>query len=99
MYYVYILLCADESYYVGMTHDLDQRLAQHEGHIFENAYTCSRLPVQMVWSEAFADHDEAFRSERQLKGWSHAKKQALVHGGFEEVHEITRAERKRREGR
>lgn len=78
-FHVYMLTCSDGSFYVGHTDDLDARMAQHrsgEG----SAWTRSRLPVELAWTESFPTRDEAFQCERQLKGWSRAKKNALVSG-------------------
>ena len=69
-----MLKCADESYYVGMTTSLEKRLAEHEAGIDPYAYTYSRRPVMFIWSREFATEHEAFIAERQLKGWSRAKK-------------------------
>ena len=75
----YMLRCADTSYFVGHTDDLDLALVQHrEGS--RDAYTASRLPVELVWSAPFADRDAAFAAERRLKGWSRAKREALIAG-------------------
>ena len=67
-YVVYILRCADSSFYTGMTTDLDMRLAEHRDGIDPGSYTHARRPVQVVWSRNFQTHDEAFRCERQIKG-------------------------------
>ena len=77
-YYVYILQCSDGSYYVGSTTDLARRLTEHEIGVNKQAYTYSRRPIKLVWSQEFSTHDEAFVSERQIKGWSRAKKEALI---------------------
>ncbi len=80
--WLYILQCADDSYYTGSTNNLSLRLAQHyagEG----SAYTRGRLPVELVYSREFASAHEAFLRERQVKGWSRAKKMALIRGDFE----------------
>jgi predicted GIY-YIG superfamily endonuclease len=91
MFYVYILKCADGSYYTGMTDDLERRLAQHHAGTFEDGYTATRRPVERVWSEQFPTHDDAFRRERQIKGWSRAKKEALIRGDWEALQRISRA--------
>ena len=76
-FYVYILRCADGSYYVGHTDDLERRLAAHQnGEI--SGYASSRRPVELVFAEEFASRDEAFLRERQIKGWSRRKKEALI---------------------
>ena len=80
--WLYILKCADGSYYIGSTNNLALRLAQHQ--IGEgSAYTRSRLPVELVYTQEFPSEYEAFLRERQVKGWSRAKKEALIHGDCE----------------
>ncbi len=97
-YIVYILECADGSYYTGSAVDLIQRISQHETGASPSAYTYSRRPVKLVWtSEVTQRYSEALKWEHQIKGWSRAKKQALIHGDFDAIHEIVKAERKRRE--
>ena len=97
-YVVYILECADSSYYTGSAVDLSLRISQHESGASPSAYTYSRRPVRLVWtSEETNRYSEALRWERQIKGWSRAKKQALIRGDFDAIHEIVKAERKRRE--
>ncbi len=96
MPYVYILKCADDSYYVGRTGDIERRLAQHQDGTF-GGYTAARRPVQLLWHQHFQTEDEAFKTEWKLKKWSRAKKEALIAGDFEGIHEIVKNERKRRE--
>ena len=80
--WVYILKCADGSYYTGSTNHLVLRLAEHQAG--EGcAYTRKRLPVELVFSQEFASEHEAFLRERQVKGWSRAKKEALIRGDFD----------------
>ncbi|MDC7787085.1 GIY-YIG nuclease family protein [Rhodoplanes sp. TEM] len=81
---VYMLLCADGSYYVGSTTDdgLERRVAEHNAGVHPDAYTWSRRPVAVVWSEQFDRITDAIAVERQLKGWSRAKKHALVRGDW-----------------
>jgi predicted GIY-YIG superfamily endonuclease len=80
-FWTYILLCSDDSYYVGHTDDLERRVALHqEGTVC--GYTSSRRPLRLAYSEEFESRDDAFRRERQLKGWSRAKKEALVRGDW-----------------
>jgi len=88
--FLYILRCADRSYYVGSTSALEIRLAGHqsgEG----SAYTASRLPVTVVYTEEFPTLYEAFLAERQVKGWSRAKKEALIRGDFAALPELSRS--------
>jgi predicted GIY-YIG superfamily endonuclease len=88
-FFAYLLLCNDGSYYAGHTDDIDLRMAQHQSGLL-GGYTASRRPVQLVWSERFPTRDEAFACERKLKGWSRAKKQALIAGDWELVRALAR---------
>jgi predicted GIY-YIG superfamily endonuclease len=97
-FYAYILKCADGSYYTGSTTNLELRIAEHEGGLDLHSYTFSRRPVTLVWSQEFVTHDEAFRAEHQIKGWSRAKKEALIRDDWEAIHGIVKEERSRREG-
>lgn len=85
--YVYILRCADNSYYTGLTDDPAQRLEQHQQGSRKDAYTFSRRPVEMVHCQRFPDgtHDQARAWEKKLKGWSRAKKEAVINGQWEEL--------------
>jgi predicted GIY-YIG superfamily endonuclease len=76
-FWVYILECSDKSYYTGHTDDLEKRLAEHEQGIFK-CYTSKRWPVKLVFCDEFPSRDNTFDRERQIKGWSHRKKQALI---------------------
>ena len=97
-YVVYILECADGSYYTGSAVDLSLRIVQHETGASPSPYTYSRRPVKLVWtSEETNRYSEALKWERQIKGCSRAKKQALIRGDFDAIHEIVKAERKQRE--
>ena len=58
-----------------------------------SGYTASRLPVLLVWTEEFPSRDEAFNCERQIKGWSRAKKQALIKGDWYELHRLASSRR------
>jgi putative endonuclease len=84
MPYVYILRCADDSYYTGSTFDLNRRVAQHQAG--EGAkYTRDRLPVELIWCSEFARIADAFAWEKQIQGWSRAKKQLLIDGRHDEL--------------
>lgn len=83
--HVYILKCRTGHYYVGSTTAaLDRRVAEHNSGLF-GGYTKSRRPVTLVFAEEFADVTDAIAAERQLKGWSRAKKEALIAGDFERL--------------
>ena len=80
--HVYILRCADGSYYVGSARlGLDRRVSEHNAGTY-GGYTSKRLPVALVWAEHFADITDAIATERQIKGWSRAKKEALIKGDY-----------------
>ncbi|WP_156678826.1 TrmH family RNA methyltransferase [Sphingomonas profundi] len=80
-FWTYMLRCADGSYYVGQTSDLERRLGQHQsGEIA--GYTQDRRPVVLVWSETFQTRDEARAAEHRIKPWSRAKKEALIAGDW-----------------
>lgn len=79
MWYVYILLCSDNSYYVGNTNDIPQRLARHNAGR-GSQYTSTRIPVLLVWKEIHNKKDQAVKREMQIKKWSKAKKKALIDG-------------------
>lgn len=98
MAWVYILKCSDDTYYIGSTTDLERRLVEHQIGFFKG-YTTSRLPVKLVWSIDFPSTHDAFLFERQIKGWSRAKKGALIRGDLNGIHEIVKKERKTREGK
>lgn len=88
-FHAYMLRCRDGSYYTGHTEDLDVRLAQHQRGTLPG-YTHKRRPVELVWSEAFYTRYEALAAERQIKGWSRAKKEALIAGNWERISELAR---------
>ena len=95
---VYLLKCSDGSYYVGSTSNLEHRLAAHQAGAY-GGYTSSRLPVELVWSTEFPTVHDAFLTERQIKGWSRAKKEALIRSDWDGLHEIVKQERKTREAK
>ena len=88
--WLYILRCADGSYYTGSTNNLPLRLAQH--HAGEGCdYTRQRLPVELVFTEEFPSEHQAFLRERQVKGWSRAKKEALLRGDWDALVKLSRS--------
>ena len=92
--YVYILRCADGRYYVGTTRgSLERRVAEHNAGTF-GGFTSSRRPVRLVYHQAFEIIVDAIAAERQLKGWSRAKKEALIRGDFEELKRLAKPRRK-----
>jgi predicted GIY-YIG superfamily endonuclease len=88
-FHVYMLRCADGSYYVGHTDDLEARLmAHHHGEI--ETYTRTRRPVRLVFANDFSKREEALARERQIKGWSRAKKEALIRGNWTRLSRLSR---------
>jgi predicted GIY-YIG superfamily endonuclease len=88
-FWTYMLHCADRSFYVGHTDDLEHRLAQHQ-HGEVRSYTSSRLPVKLVWSDEFPSRYEALQAERQIKGWGRSKKMALIRGDWAFISQLSR---------
>ena len=88
--YTYILECSNGAYYVGSTIDLERRLQEHQAGEGAN-YTRKHLPVKLVYWEEYQNIDEAFRRERQLHGWSRAKKEALIKGDIEKLKSLSSA--------
>jgi putative endonuclease len=83
-FWVYILSCADDSYYTGHTDDLEQRISEHRTGSFPG-YTANRLPVKLAWSQECTSREEALFAEMQIKGWSRKKKEAMMRGDWENV--------------
>ena len=79
MPYMYILECIDKTYYTGSTWHLEQRLNEHNSGLGAN-YTSKRLPVTLLYFEEYTRIEDAFNREKQIQGWSHAKKKALIAG-------------------
>ena len=77
--YMYILECSDGTYYNGSTISLERRLNEHQKGMGAN-YTKKRLPVKLLYFEEFSRIDLAFYREKQIQGWSRAKKEALMNG-------------------
>ncbi len=84
-YYVYIIKCSDESYYTGMTSDLEKRLQQHnEGKTYDG-YTNNKRPVDLIWQVQCNDPNDAIRIEKQIKGWTRRKKEALIEEKYDDL--------------
>jgi putative endonuclease len=88
--YLYILHCADGSYYVGTTvGDLERRVAEHQAGEYDG-YTSLRRPVVLVFHQLFERLEDAARAERQVKGWRRDKKEALIRGDFASLPSLAR---------
>ena len=91
--WVYIVRCADRSYYTGSYRgaDVATRVGEHNTRKYPDAYTGKRLPVDLVWSAPFESITQAIAFERQIKGWSRAKKAALIRGDYDALPALSRS--------
>lgn len=85
--WMYILECADGSYYTGSTNNLEFRIEQHQSGQGAN-HTKNRLPVRLVYYEEYQRVQEAFYREKQIQGWGRKKKEALIRNRPEELHKL-----------
>ena len=88
-FYVYLLQCSDGSYYCGQTDSIETRMQQH--HAGGIGYTAMRKPVQLVWQGEFETREGAIAFEQQIKGWSRAKKEALIAGDWDRLRELAKS--------
>ena len=87
-FYAYLLRCSDGTYYCGQTDNIEARMQQH--HLGETGYTSTRKPVELVWQGEFETREGAIAFEQQVKGWSRAKKQALMAGDWDRVQALAK---------
>ena len=88
---VYILECADGSYYVGLAqYDLEARVSEHNLGTYPDAWTYKRRPVLLVFNENYDRFDDAVAREQQIKGWSRAKKEALIAYNYDGLPELAK---------
>ncbi len=88
--HVYICRCNDDSYYIGVSNDAERRIVEHNEGIDPSCYTFTRRPVELVFIEECIDPLEAIAREKQLKGWSRKKKEALINGNDERLMQLSR---------
>ena len=81
-YYVYIIKCSDNSFYTGITNNLDKRFQEHILGKHKDCYTYKRRPLELKFHETFNDVLQAIYFEKKIKKWTHKKKQALIDGNF-----------------
>ncbi|WP_316771456.1 GIY-YIG nuclease family protein [Pedobacter frigiditerrae] len=86
-YSVYILKCSDGSYYTGITNDIDRRLYEHQNGENIACYTYKRR--SLVFYENFPDVNQAIDFEKQIKGWSRKKKEAIINDNWEKLKELS----------
>ncbi|WP_294304271.1 GIY-YIG nuclease family protein [uncultured Chryseobacterium sp.] len=89
-YYVYILKCSDNSYYTGVTNDIEKRIQYHTEGINPDSYTYSRRPVELVFHTEFNDVNQAIAFEKQVKGWSRKKKEAIINDEWEKLPNLSK---------
>ena len=89
---MYILKCANNKFYTGSTKNLERRLKQHQSGQGAN-FTKKHLPVELVYFETFERIDWAFYREKQIQGWSHKKKEALINGDLEKLRELSKSKK------
>lgn len=90
--YTYILECANGEYYVGSTTDMERRLKEHQAGV-GGKFTSTHLPVKLIYTEEYPTIEQAFRRERQLHGWSRAKKEALMRGDWDLLKELSKSKK------
>jgi putative endonuclease len=88
--YVYILECADDSYYVGVTNNVGRRFIEHSTGMHEESFTYTRRPLKLVFCKQFKSPIRAIRYEKQIKGWTRAKKAALICNNIHLLHELSK---------
>ncbi len=89
-YYVYIVLCSESTCYTGMTNDLERRISQHQSGYKTDSYTFSRRPIKLKWHLECTNPSEAIKIGKQIKGWSHKKKEALINENWEDLVEFSK---------
>jgi putative endonuclease len=88
--YVYILECADYSYYVGVTNNVGRRFIEHNAGMHEESFTYKRRPLKLVFCKQFKSPIRAIKYEKQIKGWTRAKKEALIANNTQLLHELAK---------
>ena len=88
-YWVYMVLCGDGSYYVGIINNVELRVAQHNDGLDPHCYTFLRRPVSLVYTAEFDQPNKAIAWEKHLKGWSRGKKEALVASNWAELKRLS----------
>ncbi len=89
-FWAYMLRCRDGSYYIGVTGDVNIRVAEHNAGQDPDSSAYTRRPAILVWSAVFGSPTDAIRVEKKLKGWSRAKKEALIRGDWAEIRRLAR---------
>lgn len=90
MAYIYILRCENDEFYVGSTNDINDRVVRHKSGRGA-VYTKHHKPEEQIYTEEYDTYQEAFKRERQIKGWSRAKKEALIAGDIEKLKQLSKS--------
>ena len=89
--WLYVVRCTDGSFYTGTTRaDVETRVGQHNAGMFPDSYTFRRRPVTLVFAEHFPTITDAIAMERQVKGWSRRKKQAMIDREWEILPQLSK---------
>ncbi len=88
-YYVYILKCSDNSYYTGMTNNIERRLNEHNFGLNKECYTFDKRPLELAFWTEFNEVNQAIAFEKQVKGWSRKKKEAVINNKWEDLKKLS----------
>ncbi|PIF31316.1 putative endonuclease [Flavobacterium sp. 9] len=88
-YYVYILKCSDNSYYTGITNDVDRRFNEHSFGSNKESYTYDKRALELVFCTEFNDVIQAISFEKQVKGWSRKKKEAIINDNWDDLKKLS----------
>lgn len=89
-FFIYILKCSDQSYYIGHTDNIEKRISEHNQGLIISCYTLSRLPVECVFVQTFTSRIEAIEAEHKIKKWSRKKKEALIKQDWNEISRLAK---------
>ena len=93
-FYLYILKCANDAYYIGHTDNIDQRMSKHHLGLIDKCYTKNKRPLKLIFVQDFPTRDAAFHAERQIKGWSRKKKEAFIEGDWDRIKKLNALQKK-----
>ena len=88
-YFVYILKCSDDSFYTGVANNMERRLYEHQNGENPQAFTHNKSPVKLVFCEEYLDINQAIAFEKQIKGWTRKKKEAIIDGNWHKLKELS----------
>ena len=91
-----MLRCRDGSFYTGVTNNVEKRLREHQEGVDPTCYTYKRRPIELVFCETFDSINTAIEKEKQIKGWSRRKKEALIKRNYEFLPVLSKKDFKKR---